>query len=59
MVEADAVLVETVVGDRPQADQKVAGAVDDATEEKPQLFPRLGVGIVGHFQQTGQPKTLS
>ena len=51
VVEADAVLVETVVGHRPQADQRVAGAVDDAAEQEPQLLPRLGVRVVWHLQQ--------
>ena len=41
VVEADAVLVETCRRP-PAADQPtVAGAVDDATEQEPQLFPRL------------------
>ena len=51
VVQAGAVLVEAVVGDRPQPDQRAAQVVDDTAEQKPQLLAGRLVGVVGDLEQ--------
>ena len=53
MVEAGAVLVETVAGDRAKPDQRATQIVDDTTEQKPELAASRLVGAVGNLEQDG------
>src|SRR5271166_2027288 len=51
VVEADAILVEAVRGDRPQPEQRTAEVVDDATEQEAELVAGGFVCVLGDLQQ--------
>ena len=60
VVQADPVLVEAVVGDRPQSDQRVPDVVDHPAEQERRTAPSVSASASsGTSMATGQPNTLS
>ena len=60
VVQAGAILVEAVRGDRPQPEQRAAEVVDDAAVQEARTGRRVASSAFsGTSSNTGQPNTLS